>query len=299
MQVSVYLPTHNRQARLRRAVDSVLAQRDCALELIVVDDGSTDDTPHYLQQLAAGDVRVRLLRHDSARGAPASRNAALALARGEWVTGLDDDDEFLPGRLARLLAFADFLTAAGLRFAGVFAQDLVRVADGISLPSRKRGPVAFDELFRSNLIGNQILARRLDVLAVGGFDERLPAWQDLDLLMRLTQRFGPAQLFDEPLYLFDDRPRSDRISRQQKQRLLDAFALIAARHHEQPPRLLQQLFLQAFSRSYGHRPGLADIGRYLRMGTDLSACWQLGRTCLRRGALSAPTTPTTPPGAAP
>src|SRR5512144_610930 len=113
MQVSVYLPTRNRAASLQRAVDSVLAQTHADFELIVVDDGSSDGTRQCLEDAQRSDARVRAIHHAVSRGAPASRNAAIAAARGEWLTGLDDDDEFLPRRLELLLAHAQLLDAAG------------------------------------------------------------------------------------------------------------------------------------------------------------------------------------------
>src|SRR5512143_3860267 len=98
MQVSVYLPTRNRAASLRRAIESVLAQTYADFELIVVDDGSSDGTREVLESVQRSDARVRAIHHSVSRGAPASRNAAIAAAHGEWLTGLDDDDEFLPRR---------------------------------------------------------------------------------------------------------------------------------------------------------------------------------------------------------
>lgn len=284
MLISVYLPTRNRQAQLRRAVESVMAQTHVDFELIVVDDGSSDATAGYLQGLASADARVRVVRNENSRGAPASRNVALAMARGEWVTGLDDDDEFLPRRLELLAAYAGFLDGTGCRFSGVYAQDQVRVSDDEQARSNKRGPVLFEDLFSSNLIGNQIFARRSAVLEVGGFDEALPAWQDLDFLMRLTRRFGPAQLLDVPLYLFDDRPRADRISTQRKQRLLDSHRVIVEKYPGLPSKLKQLLYLQAFSPSYGHIPNLGDACRFFRMGFSGPAAWQLVRLVVRRGA---------------
>lgn len=284
MLISVYLPTRNRHAPLRRAVESVLNQTHRELELIVVDDGSTDETPAYLKALAASEPRVQLLRHETALGAPASRNAAVAIAHGDWVTGLDDDDEFLPERLALLSAYATFFAGTGQRFCGVYAQDLVRVSDQMRVPSKKRGPVDFEDLFVSNLIGNQILIRRLDYLELGGFDERLAAWQDLDFLMRLTRRFGPAQLLDVPLYVFDDRPRADRISRQKKQRLLDSYRLIVAKYQELPLKPRQLLYLQAFARCYGNAMSAGDALRFFRMGFNPTATWRLAKVLTHRDA---------------
>lgn len=96
---SIVLCTYNRAHLLPRAIDSVLAQVEQDWELIVVDDGSSDDTPSVLQNYAANDSRIRCMRHDNI-GLARSRNVGIALARGLFVTFLDSDDEYLPDHLA-------------------------------------------------------------------------------------------------------------------------------------------------------------------------------------------------------
>ena len=106
MLVSIYLPTRNREALLRRAINSVLTQTYTTLELIVVDDGSTDGTHTYLDTVRTGDSRIQVIRNEVSLGAPLSRNLAIRAARGEFITGLDDDDYFHPQRLATLVPVA-------------------------------------------------------------------------------------------------------------------------------------------------------------------------------------------------
>jgi glycosyltransferase involved in cell wall biosynthesis len=96
---SIVLCTYNRAPLLPRALRSVLAQTEHDWELIVVDDGSTDETPSVVQNYAAADGRIRYTRHDNV-GLARSRNVGLGLARGLFVTFLDSDDEYLPGHLA-------------------------------------------------------------------------------------------------------------------------------------------------------------------------------------------------------
>lgn len=96
---SIVLCTYNRAHLLPRAINSVLAQVEQDWELVVVDDGSSDDTPSVLQNYASNDSRIRLTRHDNV-GLARSRNAGIALARGLFVTFLDSDDEYLPEHLS-------------------------------------------------------------------------------------------------------------------------------------------------------------------------------------------------------
>lgn len=96
--VSVILPTFNRAALLREAIESALAQTYRNLEVIVIDDGSVDETPRVLAELSARDPRVRTFRQDNA-GVSAARNHALALSQGDYIAYLDSDDIWLPWKV--------------------------------------------------------------------------------------------------------------------------------------------------------------------------------------------------------
>lgn len=102
-RVSVVIPAYNAAQHLDAAVGSALAQTENRLEVLVVDDASTDATRELAVRLASGDARVRLLCNDVNRGVAASRNCALAEARGDWIALLDADDTWLPQRLEQLL----------------------------------------------------------------------------------------------------------------------------------------------------------------------------------------------------
>jgi glycosyltransferase involved in cell wall biosynthesis len=133
MLVSVVLPTFNRGYCLERAIRSVLGQTYPDWELIVVDDGSTDDTQAVLESFK--DPRIRVFRHSVNRGVAAARNTGLAAARGEFIAFLDSDDEWRPDKLTkqldvmtraptRQLAFTDLVWRRGDVEAGSFARTL-------------------------------------------------------------------------------------------------------------------------------------------------------------------------------
>ena len=105
-RVSVILPAYNAAAHLRRAVDSALAQTMADLEIVIVDDASTDATLEIAGRIAAQDSRVRVLHNERNSGPSVSRNRAIAAARGEWIAILDADDSWFPERLERMLADA-------------------------------------------------------------------------------------------------------------------------------------------------------------------------------------------------
>lgn len=114
-RVSVILPTFNRSGYLRQAIESVLAQTYPDFEIIVVDDGSTDDTRAVVAGF--GDARIRY-EYQANAGRSAARNRGLALARGEYIAFLDDDDLFLPDKLAVQVGFLDAHPEIGLAAGG-------------------------------------------------------------------------------------------------------------------------------------------------------------------------------------
>lgn len=104
-QFSIVIPTRNRARLLRSALDSALAQRDADFEVVVSDEASDDETPEFLA--AVSDARVRVARADTHRGQPDGWEAAIALAAGEWVTILSDDDALCPSTLSRVAELVD------------------------------------------------------------------------------------------------------------------------------------------------------------------------------------------------
>lgn len=181
--VSVYIPTCNRKELFERALDSVLQQDYPALEILVVDDGSQADTAAAVQVMCQRDSRIRWFRHEQSRGAPVARNLAIAEASGEFITGLDDDDEFLPGRISAFVAAAKADRTIGYFCTGYRYQ----LKSGQILIGLK-GERIFDaqQLLMKNLVGNQIFIRTELLRGIGGFDPDLPACQDYDLWVRLS-----------------------------------------------------------------------------------------------------------------
>jgi len=121
-KVSVIIPTFNRVTLLKHTLDTVLAQHHRDLEIIVVDDGSTDDTASMVAALVAGaDGRVRYLHHANC-GLNASRNRGIAVARGEFLAVLDDDDLWEPAFLSLLLGLLEKFPQAGFAFSNFSIQ---------------------------------------------------------------------------------------------------------------------------------------------------------------------------------
>ncbi len=223
------IPTHDRAPVITRAVDSVLAQDGADLEVIVVDDGSTDDTRHVLRSRYAGDDRVVCVFQEQA-GVAAARNAGLARARGELVAFLDSDDRWQPGKLALQLACLARVPEAGMIWTEMRAVDGAGdIVPGSSLRSIFTFRAGFEELFAHRIplgeivdgatgtlywgdvydgmvVGNLVLPSaailtRARLAAVGGYDEKLAvAGEDFDFFLR-TCRAGPVAFIDVPTVL--------------------------------------------------------------------------------------------------
>jgi glycosyltransferase involved in cell wall biosynthesis len=196
--VSVIIPTHNRAHFLPTALRSVLNQTFQDLEIMVVDDASTDGTPGLRQQYQ--DPRIHWLRHDSIRGGGAARNAGIANTRGEYIAFLDDDDEWYPEKLARQI---EVMRKRPAEVAAVYTGYLVvdratGQVRGRMIP-RLRGNLHAD-LLKSNPIGgtSSVLLRRTCLDRVGLFDETLPSFQDRDLWIRIAREFH-FDYVDQPL----------------------------------------------------------------------------------------------------
>jgi glycosyltransferase involved in cell wall biosynthesis len=266
MLVTVYIPTRNRVDALAVALESVLRQSHSNLDVIVVNDGSTDGTSRYLEHIVTKDSRVRVIDNSASVGAPASRNQAIRMARGAFVTGLDDDDCFEPRRISAFINYWRQLEMAGSVPAFLYSQDVIRTSVGEQRATRKPPESSYDDLFTHNCVGNQIFAPKSHFIDAGLFDEGLPAWQDLEFFMRILGRFGSAKLLDEPTYMFDDSPRPDRISAASRGRIERACTLVAQRHASGSRRRRQRLLLQMFSRYYGFRPTMSDWSSFLSDG---------------------------------
>lgn len=185
--VTIYMPTHNRLPLLKRALLSIFAQTYQPLEVIVVDDGSSDgETPEFLMDLALKKQLI-YLRNDTPKGACYSRNRAIEKASGEYITGLDDDDAFEPQRVERLMA----LMQTG-KYACVTSSIVERTAQGSIARPFNTGLITLNELLHSNKLGNQVLTKTEYLRAIEGFDVNLPAFQDYDTWVRLVAEYGPG-----------------------------------------------------------------------------------------------------------
>ncbi len=188
-RVSVLMPVYNAERYVAQAVESVLAQTLTDLELVVLDDGSTDRSAEILRCLAASDARVRLYRREN-RGLIATRNELVGHARSEYCALLDADDLALPERLAMQLAYLETHPECVV----VGSRVLLIDCDGDPL-CQWVDALSHEEVTDSLLHGRghhlynpAVMLRRSAVEAVGGYREGFAPAEDLDLFLRLAER---------------------------------------------------------------------------------------------------------------
>jgi glycosyltransferase involved in cell wall biosynthesis len=184
-RVSVVVPTHDRRDVLPEALDSVLAQEGVSLELIVVDDGSTDATDAMLRERYGAESRLRVVRQPQA-GPSAARNRGVAEARGAFVAFLDSDDRFLPGNLAGQVAALEANPSADLAVCDVrFAGDWRRRA-GMTMFGREGWipPTSLEAMGRGASAAPSSMVLRLEAARALPFDEGLVWFEDVDFLFR-------------------------------------------------------------------------------------------------------------------
>ncbi|MEM7053596.1 MAG: glycosyltransferase family A protein [Pseudomonadota bacterium] len=193
-KVTVFIPVHNRSDYVCVAVNSILAQTFGGFELLIVDDGSTDDTVEVLQRYR--DPRIRIERNGTNQGIPATRNRGLELARGEYIALLDSDDHAYPERLQKQVAFLD----ANPAIAQVGSWCSFMDQHGIMLDRIRRQPLQPDDihahmLFHCPLVNRTIMART-EILREYGYDTDFPRCQDYDLHSRMVGEQNMANLPD-------------------------------------------------------------------------------------------------------
>jgi glycosyltransferase involved in cell wall biosynthesis len=208
-RVVVVIPTFNRAALLREAVESVLGQTYRDLELVVVDDGSNDGTRSYLRSL--GDPRVKIVEQDHCGNPGKLRNLGVGASHGEWIAFLDSDDLWYPTKLERQL----HLLAEHPEYQWSFT-DFVRIDDrGDDFPGLRKPGLRSGWILNGLLDGSvgialpTVVIRRGFFETSGAFDESFATCEDDDLWIRLASR-GMALAVNEPLAAIRSHPGNAR-----------------------------------------------------------------------------------------
>ncbi len=182
--VSVIIPTFNRAQLLPRAIESVLGQDYKEIELIIIDDGSTDDT----QELLENYPKIKILR-TSNQGISKARNLGIKVSRGEWICFLDSDDMWLPSKLSSQVKYAQQFPHLKLIHTNeLWVRNGVRVNQ--MKKHQKAGGFIFEKCLPLCLISpSTVMIHRSVFSKIGDFDPEMTVCEDYDLWLRITKDY--------------------------------------------------------------------------------------------------------------
>lgn len=219
MLVTIYISTKNRLPLLKRAINSVKEQSYNDIELIVVDDCSSDGTKDFLAECESrGDLKA--IYQETSAGACVARNLAINASTGVCVTGLDDDDYYITK--TKINDYVIHWQNSHQKLAGLF--DCARVLTDNGVVDRYTSPYAsYWDLRKSNHVGNQVFAPRHHFVSAGLFDPEMPAWQDWDLWLRMARLYGGFENIQSFGTLVDEKHGLNRISSRPQAAIRDAM----------------------------------------------------------------------------
>lgn len=208
--VSVVVPAYNRQKTIERAIVSALQQNYPVHEIIVVDDCSTDNTVQIVEEFACRDSRVKLICHNTNKGAQAARNTGIRNATGEWIAFLDSDDEWLP---TRLQAGFDLQEREGFKV--IHSQCYITEGNdnnprNMGIPSLS-GNIYKELLKRPFPMFQGLLVKRECLERIGYLDEAITSFQEWDTSIRLARHYEFG-FVSEPLFIYHRCHSEDTIS---------------------------------------------------------------------------------------
>lgn len=202
-KISVIIPTYNREVLIVRAIRSVLNQTFSDFEIIVVDDGSTDNTKEVVQKIAEVDSRIIYIYEDNFGGPSRPRNLGIKNSRANFLTFLDSDDEMLPNKLEEQIKIFEKTKDINLGFVGCNA-----ILDNGQ--NKKILPVGYrGDIFKNLLLGNfihscsNVLVKK-EIIDNGNlfFDEKLSYLADWDMWLQISRAGYSFEYVDKPLFVY-------------------------------------------------------------------------------------------------
>jgi len=228
--VSVILPTYNRSKTLERAINSVLKQTYSDLELIIVDDASTDNTEEIVKAFMNKDGRVIYIKHSSNTGPAGARNTGIKRSTGRYIGFQDSDDEWMPDKLEKQVKILDNSPS----HTGMVYTAFIRIFSNKSIyvpPEKiriKEGFIHY-ELLNGNFIGMPTTLIKKECFdRVGLFDESLPPLEDWELFLRISKYFSISYIDEALVAEFESEDSISKV----KASNIRALRLILKKHYE-------------------------------------------------------------------
>ena len=209
--VSIIITTRNRENLLPRALNSAINQSYKNIEIIVVDDCSSDNTEKIVKKYIKNDSRIKYIKNNIPSGANVSRNKGIKIANGKFIAGLDDDDEFLSNRIELLLNNYDE------KYAFITSLNYIN-SNGNIYKSNCPEIVDINMILNFNILMNQAFIEKSRLLAINLYDIKLKAYQDYDVWVRLMLKYGSVKVVQEYLqtvYFDTNRTRISTIKQSQ------------------------------------------------------------------------------------
>lgn len=267
--VSVYIATKNRPELLTRALTSVYRQTYMNIEVLVCDDGSSEDLSKVREYFHMKFRNFKWIRNEVSLGARYSFNKLIQKASGEFLTGLDDDDEFLPERIQSFVSHAEKDNFSFLCSKYIKHDDRSCRSDRL-----KEGPIRFEDMLDSNIVGNHVFIRKKYFAEIGGYDENALTKEDYDLWIRLIKRYGEAYRIGDATYkIYIGHPQKNVMTSEKSSRGLEYFL------EKHQPAFTKKNILNIRINDFIERKGsltTSDIFNILRFG-----CWTYGFRLLR------------------
>lgn len=230
--VTVYITTQNRPQFLHRALLSLRHQSYQNFEVIVCNDASdavhTNEYENVINAFENNFQGFQYIVNEKKQGACVSRNKAIQVAKGEFITGLDDDDYFHKRRLEYFVNFSNedkfSLICSNVK---LLNDDILNVQSETLSEGGK--VITFNDIKQYNCVGNQVFVKKSVIDAIGGFDPNMPAWQDYDTWFRIIKKFGDAYKLNACTMYLDDGANRERITTSSKAYL--GYQKFIEKHH--------------------------------------------------------------------
>lgn len=193
--ITVIIPVYNREKVIQKSINSVLKQSFSDIEVLIIDDGSSDNTLRIISDIK--DKRIRLISLKNNSGATVARNIGLKEAKGEYIAFQDSDDYWFPNKLEEQIKFLDSedadLVACSMK---TIDGEKMSMVENLSIHGSR---VYKEDLFPQNFISTQTILAKKEVFRHYKFDENISRYQDWDLVIRISEKY--KIFFDENIYV--------------------------------------------------------------------------------------------------
>lgn len=202
MEISVVIPTYNRESTIQKTLESVLNQTSRPMEIIVVDDGSTDRTIDIVKGIKVENSIIRLIRMKRNRGAQAARNIGIKVAKGEWIAFLDSDDEWTNDKIEVCQKIYEEHPGYDVYFSDFFIRENNHIRRERCVSPDKQGNHARNILCGARVLFPTMVVKKQALEDIGYLDEKVAAYQEWDTNIRLSVKHKYYHI-RKPLFIYN------------------------------------------------------------------------------------------------